>query len=175
MGWHMHQLDHMEIIYTSLQTGNHASTSSLNFFTGQIFFLMPNQQRTRHRLSCINNGHETVVVEAAAAVEICWVFHLIMYVISVSEYASEWDDISFTADVLLTGISKDCRRHNFEDSQSCTSAVFAFIIYLLPAVLFTSCLLVWIVFKTLHLFHDSSITAEQGEMPRPASVVKKQG
>jgi len=31
------QLDHMHMICTSLQTGNHASTSSLNFFT-------PNQQ-----------------------------------------------------------------------------------------------------------------------------------
>jgi len=29
MGWHWHQLDHMQIICTSLQTDNHASTSSL--------------------------------------------------------------------------------------------------------------------------------------------------
>jgi len=41
MGWHWHQLDHKQIIYTSLQTDNHASTSSLNFFTGQILFLIP--------------------------------------------------------------------------------------------------------------------------------------
>jgi len=27
MGWQWHQLDHMQIIYTSLQTDNHASTS----------------------------------------------------------------------------------------------------------------------------------------------------
>jgi len=31
MGWQWHQLDHMQIIYTSLQTDNHTSTSSLNF------------------------------------------------------------------------------------------------------------------------------------------------
>jgi len=31
MKWKWHQLDHMQIICTSLQTGNHASTSSLNF------------------------------------------------------------------------------------------------------------------------------------------------
>jgi len=31
MGWQWHQLDHMQIICTSLQTDNHASTSSLNF------------------------------------------------------------------------------------------------------------------------------------------------
>jgi len=37
MGWQWHQLDHM-------QTDNHASSSSLNFFTGQMLFLMPNQQ-----------------------------------------------------------------------------------------------------------------------------------
>jgi len=31
MGWQWHQLDHMQIICTSLQTDNHASTESLNF------------------------------------------------------------------------------------------------------------------------------------------------
>jgi len=31
MGWQWHQLDHMRIICTSLQTDNHANTSSLNF------------------------------------------------------------------------------------------------------------------------------------------------
>jgi len=30
-GWQWHQLDHMQIIYTSLQTDNHASTSLLDF------------------------------------------------------------------------------------------------------------------------------------------------
>jgi len=29
MGWQWHQLDHTQIIFTSLQTDNHASTSSL--------------------------------------------------------------------------------------------------------------------------------------------------
>jgi len=31
MGWQWHQLDHMQIIYTSLQTDNHAITSLLSF------------------------------------------------------------------------------------------------------------------------------------------------
>jgi len=31
IGWQWHQLDHMQIICTSLQTDNHTSTSSLNF------------------------------------------------------------------------------------------------------------------------------------------------
>jgi len=44
MGWQWHQLDHMQIIYTSLQTDNHASTSSL-IFTERMLFLTPNQQR----------------------------------------------------------------------------------------------------------------------------------
>jgi len=39
MGWQWHQLDHMQIICTSLQTDNHASTSSLSFFAGRIVFL----------------------------------------------------------------------------------------------------------------------------------------
>jgi len=31
MGWQWHQLDHMQIICTSIQTDNHASTSPLKF------------------------------------------------------------------------------------------------------------------------------------------------
>jgi len=31
MGWQWHQLDHLQITWTSLQTDNHASTSPLNF------------------------------------------------------------------------------------------------------------------------------------------------
>ena len=34
MGWQWHQLDHMQVICTSLQRDNHASTSSLKFFYG---------------------------------------------------------------------------------------------------------------------------------------------
>jgi len=41
MEWHWHQLDPMQIICTTLQTDNHGSTSSLNFFTGQMLSLMP--------------------------------------------------------------------------------------------------------------------------------------
>jgi len=45
-GQHWHQLDHMHIICTSLQTqtDDNASTSSLNLFTGWMLFLTPNQQ-----------------------------------------------------------------------------------------------------------------------------------
>jgi len=32
MGWQWNQLDHMQIICTSLQTDNHASTSPLSFY-----------------------------------------------------------------------------------------------------------------------------------------------
>jgi len=45
IGWQRHhQLNHMEIICTSLQTDKQVSTSPLNFFTGWMLFLMPNQQ-----------------------------------------------------------------------------------------------------------------------------------
>ena len=44
-GWQWHRLNHMQIICTSLQTDNHASTSSLHIFTGRMPFLLPNQQR----------------------------------------------------------------------------------------------------------------------------------
>jgi len=39
----VHQLGHMQVC-TSLQTGNHASTLPLCFFTGRMPFLPPNQQ-----------------------------------------------------------------------------------------------------------------------------------
>jgi len=42
--WQWHQLGHMQV-YTSLQTDNHASTPALEFFTGRMVFLPPNQQR----------------------------------------------------------------------------------------------------------------------------------
>jgi len=32
MGWKWHQLEHLQIIFTSLQTDNHANTSSLSFY-----------------------------------------------------------------------------------------------------------------------------------------------
>jgi len=32
MGWQWHQLDHIQIICTSLQADNHASTSPLSFY-----------------------------------------------------------------------------------------------------------------------------------------------
>jgi len=43
-GWQCHQLGHMQVC-TSLQTDNHASTSPLCSFSGQMPFLLPNQQR----------------------------------------------------------------------------------------------------------------------------------
>jgi len=44
MGRQWHQLHHMQIVCTLLQIGNHASTLSLNLFTGRMLLLMPNQQ-----------------------------------------------------------------------------------------------------------------------------------
>jgi len=43
IGWQWHQLDHMQIICTSLQTDNHASTSSLSFYKPDAL-PPPNQQ-----------------------------------------------------------------------------------------------------------------------------------
>jgi len=44
-GWHWHQLDHMRIICTSLQTDNNAITYIITqCFTGWMLFLTPNQQ-----------------------------------------------------------------------------------------------------------------------------------
>jgi len=43
MWWQWHELDHMQLIFTSLQTDNHASTSLLTFYRPDAF-LTPNQQ-----------------------------------------------------------------------------------------------------------------------------------
>jgi len=44
-GWQWHQLDHMQIICTSLQTYKHASISSFNFYRPDDLPMTPNQQR----------------------------------------------------------------------------------------------------------------------------------
>jgi len=44
MGWQWHQLDHMQIISTSLKTVNHTSPHH-SVFTGHVPFLPPSQQR----------------------------------------------------------------------------------------------------------------------------------
>ena len=42
MGWQWHQLDHMQVICTSLQTDNHASTLSLKFLQARCSSCCPN-------------------------------------------------------------------------------------------------------------------------------------
>jgi len=44
MRWQWYQLDRTQIICTLLQRDNHANTSSLDFFTGLMLFLTPNQE-----------------------------------------------------------------------------------------------------------------------------------
>ena len=56
--WQWHQLGHMQVC-TSLQTNNHASTSPLNFFTGRMPFLPPNQQRQSTEGKCDTNTCKT--------------------------------------------------------------------------------------------------------------------
>ena len=41
-GWLWHRLNHMQVICTSLQIDNHASTSSLMLFTCRLLFLLSN-------------------------------------------------------------------------------------------------------------------------------------
>ena len=44
-GWQWHQLDHMQITCTSLQTDNQSQYLTTRFFKGRMPFLPPNQQR----------------------------------------------------------------------------------------------------------------------------------
>jgi len=49
MGWQWHQLHNMQIISTSLQTNNHTSTSSLDFYTPDA---LPDAQATVTKHLC---------------------------------------------------------------------------------------------------------------------------
>jgi len=59
MWWQWHQLDNMQIICTSSPTDNHARTSSLIFFTGQVLFLAPNQQCQMHGRQQVTYNNQT--------------------------------------------------------------------------------------------------------------------
>ena len=58
MRWQWHQLDHMQVICTSLHTDNHASTPPLSLFTGWMPFLPPNQQRQSIESKTIQKNDE---------------------------------------------------------------------------------------------------------------------
>jgi len=64
IGWQWHRLDHMQTICTSLQTNNHANTSSLNFYRLDALPLMPNQQRqsTEDKYQCHLGDHYFVML-----------------------------------------------------------------------------------------------------------------
>jgi len=48
MGWQRHQLDHMQIICTSLRTDNHATTSPLSFYGPDAFLPTTKSTTSRH-------------------------------------------------------------------------------------------------------------------------------
>jgi len=59
MGWQLHQLDHMQIICTLLQTDNHASTSPLRLLQAGCPFCPPpppNQQHQSTEGMCQGQG-----------------------------------------------------------------------------------------------------------------------
>jgi len=69
MGWQWHQLDHMQIICTSLQTDNHASTSSLNFYRPDA---LPDDQAavSKHCTLCIQRSLSTRVYVLVCCVQL---------------------------------------------------------------------------------------------------------
>jgi len=61
-GWHWHQLDHMQIICTSLQTDNHASTASVSFYI-YIFIHQTgskNNKTNKYRLDALPDVQPTL-------------------------------------------------------------------------------------------------------------------
>jgi len=72
MRWQWHLLDHMQITCTSFQTGNHASTTSLNFFTGWMLFLMPNQQCPSTECKQILHVHSNINYYIIFRLKLLW-------------------------------------------------------------------------------------------------------
>ena len=87
MGWHWHQLDHTQIICTTLQTDNHASTPLLSFFTGRMLFLMPNQQCQSSALTVTT--HHSILFCVVACIAQC-VLHDMLF--DCDEVCLYWQD-----------------------------------------------------------------------------------
>ena len=72
MGWQWHQLDHMQVICTLLQTDNHASTSSLIFYMSDAFRnAQPTCQRTEGK-KCPDVPLRNLLMRTAFAVNLRW-------------------------------------------------------------------------------------------------------
>ena len=71
-GWHWHQLDHVQIISTSLRTDNHASTSSLNFHTPDALSdaqpTTSKQWRQKKNRQCLLSVQSLLFLKSA----VCW-------------------------------------------------------------------------------------------------------
>jgi len=59
MGWQWHQLDHMQIICTLLQTDNHNSTSPLSFYMPDA---LPAAQPTASAIKALKALCETTLI-----------------------------------------------------------------------------------------------------------------
>jgi len=58
-GWQWHHLDHMQIICTSFQTDNHASTSPLSFYRPDA---LPVSQPTASKALVVSVGNKYTIV-----------------------------------------------------------------------------------------------------------------
>jgi len=59
--WQWHKLGHMQVC-TLLQTDNHASTPPLEFFTGRMPLLLPNQQHKALKATVEVNTRPVIVL-----------------------------------------------------------------------------------------------------------------
>jgi len=88
IGWQWHQLDHVQIICTSLQTDNHDSTSPLSF-TGQMPFLPYNLQH--QIIECLHS--------------LCILFH---HIIAQLKFTSTSKSTSYFIKILMTSTCPFC-------------------------------------------------------------------
>jgi len=83
MGWHWHQLDHMQILCTSLQIDNYTSTSQSQLsFAGQTLFLSHNQQHIKHWRHKLHWNEMKIIYNKSQSVS-NWLKCLYIYILQV--------------------------------------------------------------------------------------------
>ena len=122
MGWQWHQLDHIQIICTLLQTDNHSSASSLDFFTSRMVFLMPHQQyqSTEEQVKWLTLKTGGIINNSAVWLRvniICNVIHFVLLLLS--RYASR----------LLQSVRRNLWMHRNEGSCHSTVKVSALFLH----------------------------------------------
>ena len=99
MGWQWHQLDHMQIICTSLQTDNHASTSPLSFYRPDALPAIQPTASKHWRHSKVKRSYERVLVEGCS--HYVWIRAYPCLTVWICVYPVYWNSLKSTTTFIL--------------------------------------------------------------------------